>query len=142
MSIIKSLQEFIESYEGIEQLKTIPKVNTDQLDDELSSYALVLTGNGQSHTDITGNRYYEHNYVFRAKEAASDEVNRGENQDFLQDFSDWLEEQNEADNLPVLPGRYVAESIEASNAMLFDVEADGAGIYQVQIKLILKKGRR
>lgn len=34
MSILKSLQTFIESYKGIDKLEYIPKVNTDQTEKE------------------------------------------------------------------------------------------------------------
>ena len=50
-----------------------------------------------------------------------------------------LEDQEENNNLPILGGRYVAESIEVSNAMLMDIEEDGTGLYQVQIQLIFTK---
>jgi hypothetical protein len=139
VSILKSLQTFIESYEGIDELKRIPKVKTDQTDEEPSSYALAPTGNSKIITDIIGNKTYENNYMFLAKEAAANEVDRQDNHDFLEEFSDWLDDQNDAGNLPELPGRYEAESLEVFNAMLFDIEQDGTGLYQVQIKLKITK---
>ncbi|HWQ76556.1 MAG TPA: hypothetical protein VN441_14685, partial [Syntrophomonas sp.] len=63
MSIIKALQTFIESYEGIDELRRIPKVNTDRTDEEFSSYALAPSGNGKTMTDILGNRTFENNYI-------------------------------------------------------------------------------
>lgn len=139
MSILKSLQTFIETWEGIDEIQKIPKLNTDQTDDNLSSYALAPTGNSRVITDILGNKTYENNYVFYAKEAAADEADREDNHDFLEEFSDWLDEQNESGNLPVLAGNYVAEKLEAFNGLLFDVNEDGTGLYQVQIKLTITK---
>ncbi len=142
MSILKALQTFIESYEGIDELKKIPTVKTDQIDKEPSSYALAPTGNGKVVTDIAGNKTYENDYMFLAKEAAADEADRQDTHDFLEDFSDWLDDQNDEGNLPELPGRYETERLEAFNGMLFDVDQDGAGLYQVQIKLTIQKRRK
>lgn len=138
MSIIKTLQNYLKTYNGMD-MRPISEVLTDQTGKGFSSYALAPSGNGKVVTDIVGNKTFENNYVFYAKEAAADEVDRQDNYDFLEDFQDWLDDQNDAGNLPVLPGRYEAESLEVSNAMLFDIDGNGAGLYQVQIKLILTK---
>jgi hypothetical protein len=39
-----------------------------------------------------------------------------------------------------LPANYIVEELNVSNAILFDIEEDGTGLYQVQIQLIFKKG--
>lgn len=137
MSIIKSLQNFLETFDGME-LKDIPHVLTDQTN-QSSSYALAPSGNGKIITDIAGNKTYQNNYVFYAKEAAADEVDRQENYDFLESFSDWIDEQNENENFPILPLNYSVEEIQVSNILLFDIEEDGTGLYQVQIQLIFTK---
>ena len=138
MSIIKALQDYLTGYDGME-LKPINQVLTDRTDERIGSYALAPSGNGRMTTDILGNKTLENNYVFYAKEAVANEVDRQDNYDFLEDFSDWLDDQNDAGNLPVLPGRYEAESLEVANAMLFDINEDGTGLYQVQIKLTITK---
>lgn len=141
MSIIKALQDYLKTYDGMD-MRPISEVLTDQTRESASSYALAPSGNGKTVTDIIGNVTFENNYVFYAKEAAADEIDRRENYDFLEDLSDWLGEQNDVGNLPVLPGRYEAESLEVSNILLFDIDEDGTGLYQVQLKLtmIKKKG--
>ncbi len=141
MSIIKALQDYLTEYDGME-LKPISQVLTDRTDEQPSSYALAPSGNGKTVTDIIGNKTFENNYVFYAKEAAADEVDRQDNYDFLEDFSEWLEEQNDIENFPVLPSGYEVESLEVSNIMLFDIDEDGTGLYQVQIKftIIKRKG--
>jgi len=141
MSIIKSLQDYLVAFDGME-LRPIAQVLTDTTNANPSSYALAPAGNGKIVTDITGNKTYQNNYVFYAKEAAADEVDRQENYDFLESFSDWIEEQNDKENFPVLPANYQVEEIKVSNILLFDIDEDGTGTYQVQIQLIFirKKG--
>ncbi len=138
MSIIKALQDYLKTFDGME-IRPIPEVLTDRTGRHSSSYALAPSGNGKTTTDIIGNKTFENNYVFYAKEAASNEVDRQENYDFLESLSDWLDDQNDEGILPALPGRYQADSIEVANAMLFDVGENGTGLYQVQIKLKITK---
>lgn len=140
MSIIKSLQDYLEQYTGMDmQLLT---VKTDMADEKASSYCVAPSGNGKISSDILGNRMYQNNYVFYAREAAADEIDRQENYDFLEGFSEWLEEQSAEDNLPKLPTGYKAEELRVSNIMLFDVNEDGTGLYQVQIQLEFRKERK
>ncbi|MDJ0305390.1 MULTISPECIES: minor capsid protein [Dehalobacter] len=135
MSIIKALQDYLKTYEGM----NLQPLATDMAGTVVSKYALAPSGNGKTVTDIIGNKTFENNYVFYAKEAAANEVDRQDNYDFLEGLSDWLDEQNDADNFPELPTGYDVESIEVSNAMLFDIDEDGTGLYQVQIKLKFTK---
>ncbi len=138
MSVINSLRTFLAGYEGMEL--TAP-IFTDQLTGERTvGYALAPAGNAKTQTDILGNKTYQRNYVFYAKAATGDEVDRQDNQDFVESFTDWLEAQDDAGNYPVLGGGKEIESVTVSNGLLFDVEEDGrVGTYQVQIQLIYTK---
>ncbi len=140
MSIIKSLQDYLETFDGMDMQPLT--IKTDFADEKVSSYSIAPAGNGKISTDILGNKTYQNNYVFYAREAAADEVDRQENYDFLEGFSEWLEEQNEEDNLPQLPTGYKAEELRVSNIMLFDVNEDGTGLYQVQLQLEFVKERK
>ena len=140
MSILGILQDYLQEFDGM-SIKTIPEILTDQTEERTGSYALAPSGNGKTTVDIIGNKTFENNYMLLAKEAAADEIDRAENQDFLERFSDWLDERNDAGDLPVLPGKYTAEKLEVSNAMLMDIYEDGTGLYQLQIKLMITKRR-
>lgn len=128
MSILKTLQEHIAKYNGMFILTDFPGKE--------SSFALQPSGNSKSYEDILGNKYYLNNYVFWVKEIARDEVDRADNQDFLEAFALWLDDQP----LPKLPGRFTANKLTVSNCMLMDISEDGTGIYQVQVQLEIKKG--
>jgi hypothetical protein len=138
MSIIKSLQDYLKTYDNME-LREIQTMMTDTTLNVPSSYAVAPTGNSKVITDIAGNKTYQNNYVFYAKEAAADEVDRQDNYDFLEDFCDWIEEQNDQGVFPSLPENYEVEEINVSNVLLFDIEDDGTGLYQVQIQMIFTK---
>lgn len=135
MSVLQTLQSYLCEYQGMAM------VLTDGTEASVGSYALAPSGNGRTSRDILGNRTYQNSYVFYAKEAAADEIDRKDTHDFLEAFSAWLEERSESGVLPVLPPGFKAISIEVSNAMLFEVEEDGTGLYQVQIQFIFQKLR-
>lgn len=127
MSILRTLQDFIEEYDGMEILTDFPGKEI--------GYALSPSGNSQTKEDVLGNKYYVNNYVFYVKECAIAENDRAGNQDFLEGFSEWLSEKD----LPELPGNFKAEKMVTSNYMLMDIAEDGTGLYQVQIQLTIKK---
>ena len=136
MSILSTLQAYLAEYPGM-QLEVV----TTDLTGRTTGCALAPAGNGKTTVDILGNRTYRNNYVFYAKEAVLDEADRRENYDFLEGFTDWLEERADADDLPVLPGCTV-ESLEVSNLLLYDVDNHGTGTYQVQIQLTITKEKK
>jgi hypothetical protein len=151
MSIIKAVQDYLTTYEGMELqtveveetkagplIKSINRVLTDRTDKEASSYALQPAGNSRVKKDILGNKTYENDYVFYAKEAAGAEVDRQDNYSFLESLFEWLEEQDEAENFPELPTVYTAESLTVANIVLFELE-DHTGLYQIQIKFRYRK---
>ncbi len=129
MSILSALQIYFKDYSGME-------IQTDIIGKEPGSYAIAPTGNSKTSEDILGNKTFENNYVFYAKELVSNEVDRKDNQDFLEDFQSWIDNQT---TFPSLSGSYKVIEMSVSNALLFDVNEDGLGVYQIQIKLIIKK---
>ena len=136
MSIIKSVQNWLAEYDGLEF-----EPLTDITGENPSSYALALTGTSVISVDILGNRTYQHSYHFMAREQADTEADRADTHDFLEALCEWIEQRNDADDLPKLPGEYESIGINVSNAMLMDIFDDGTGLYQVQIQINFKKGR-
>ena len=134
MSILSALQDYLKSFDGME-LRPISEMLTDRPEAVPSSYAVAPAGGGQTTQDVTGRRYYQNSYVFYACECAGAEADRAGNWDFLEALIGWLEERDAEQDYPVLPLHYQVEGIEVDNAMLFDLNDDGNGIYKVQIQL-------
>jgi len=137
MTIIKALQDFLSGYSGMK----LQKIKTDRPEEEASSYAVAMSGSGKITKDVVGNHTYQNSYIFLAREATADEIDRQDNYGFVEGLTEWLEEQNAAGNYPVLPGGYTVDNIEVANSMLVDLYDDGTGLYQIQIQLIIKKRR-
>ena len=136
MSILKSLQTYLEQFNGME----MEPIMTDGVDSDIS-YALQPSGNSKTVQDISGNRTYINNYVFYAKAYTVSEADRQDNYEWLDDFFEWIEENDENEIYPQIPG-YTVESISATNVLLYDVDDNGKGTYQIQIQLELRKGRK
>ena len=132
MSIIKSLQNWLSGFDGMELM-------TDTTEASAPSHALAATGGGAMYMDILGNRVYQNSYVFYAKEHISNETDRQDNQDFFEQLCEWIEEKNDEEDYPVLSGRYTVSKVEVANPMLMEVYEDGLGLYQVQIQLYFQK---
>lgn len=137
MSIIKSLQDWFKGFDGME-LRPLSEIKTDRTDMTSSSYALAASGS-DSFKDVTGGRTYINSYVFYAKEAAENEIDRQENNDFIEALVEWVENKEDSSDLPQLPEPYKVESVSVSNGMLLDLYEDGTGLYQVQIQLTFSK---
>lgn len=135
MSIISALQTYLETFDGMEM-----RPLTDIAENMPLSYAVAPAGNSKTVEDIIGNRTYINNYVFYARQYTVSEVERAENYDFLDAFFEWIEENNDNGIFPDIKG-YEVESINATNVLLFDVDDDGKGTYQIQLQLKLTKRR-
>ena len=136
MSIISALQNYLMGFEGME-MRTI---HTDGTESEAGTCAVAPAGNSKTVEDIIGNRTYINNYIFYAREYTNSEAERKENYDFLDAFFEWLEDNNDNEVFPEIRG-YAVEEISAANVMLYDVDEDGRGTYQIQIQLKLTKRR-
>lgn len=135
MSIAKALQDWLKTFDGME-LRPIKSVQTDFTPLSPSSYALAPAGNSLAKKDILGNVTHVNNYVFYAREAADEEAARAGNYDFLESLSAWIEAKNAAKDFPILTLSNKVREISVSNIMLFGIEDNGLGTYQVQIQLI------
>ncbi|WP_027399852.1 hypothetical protein [Anaerovorax odorimutans] len=148
MSILKALQDFLLTYDGmilqmVEETETgitIEQINTDITEENPTNYAITPTGNSKISTDILGNKKYSNDYAFYAKEYIAGETDRQEVHTFLEGFSAWIDKQNDDQNFPEMPIGYTVEEIIVSNILMLETEDNfNTGIYQVQIKLNYKK---
>lgn len=76
-------------------------------------------------------------FVFGSRESyGPDIIESIERSGFYQKLSEWIEEQNRENNLPILSGNKKAEKIEiVTSGYLFDASEDLAR-YQIQLRLV------
>lgn len=134
MSILSSVQDYLAEYDGMEI-----QVLTDETEEQAGSYALALSGSSSLGSDCLGNEQYQSSFVFYAKEASANEIDRKENHDFLEEFGRWLEGRNRNGDFPDVGDNCVTTGITVANAMLYGVDEGGTSLYQIQIQLFYER---
>lgn len=140
MKIIESVKNFILTCPYLAELAA---VNVDFLPDSPDTYSIEeVPTNAVIQTYLDGSQERQYVFVFASRFYYSDETkNNIENSGFYEDFSDWLDEQTQNGNLPVMRDGLTATKIEAvSSGYLFDISGDLSNArYQIQCRLIYDK---
>jgi len=141
LSIIKTMQEWLET---CPYLDDFAGQHIDWTDSAAGDYGIMPTGcvNIRTDEDVLGNRtvYKQYNLSLYARNWTVDDVARLENTTFIDDLSQWIEEQQMAGTTPKLGDDPDTEEISAQNGMLFQLDPDGqTGLYQVQISITYEK---
>ena len=140
MTIVESVKDFILTCPLLDDLK---RLNIDFLPEDPDTYSIEGIPAPEIITKyLDGSTERQFVFVFAARFFYSEEVrNNIENSGFYEKFAEWLEEQTEADNLPVLDGGRTASKIEAmSSGYLYDIAGDLTNArYQIQCRLIYDK---
>ena len=139
MKIIESVKNFILTCPCLAELA----VYVDFLPESTDTYSIEeVPVNSVLKTYLDGSQERQFVFVFASRLYYSDETrNNIENSGFYEDFSDWLDEQTKAGNLPVMRDGLTPTKIEAiSSGYLFDVSGDLSNArYQIQCRLIYDK---
>ena len=140
MTIVESVKDFILTCPLLADLK---RLNIDFLPEDPDTYSIEgIPAPEITKTYLDGSTERQFVFVFAARMFYSEEVrNNIENSGFYEKFAEWLEEQTEAENLPVLTGKKTASKIEAmSSGYLYDIAGDLTNArYQIQCRLIYDK---
>ena len=132
MSIMTSLKEYLEKFEEIELIPV--------LKDTINSKVVCTIQpmeNNKIEEDILRDRAYINSYMFYAKVQPGNE----DCYKFLEEFLEWIEENDEKEIYPVING-YEVEAMNIQNVLLFNVDEYGHGIYQFQIQVRMRREKK
>ena len=138
--MINSLRDWLSNCEYFNSIKKLgvdflsQNANTASIDKTPSAKTLETYVNGDSKCQLT--------FVLRAWFPYSDEARQNiENSEFLENLSDWVDEQTANENLPILSPNKTCLSIEVTTTdYLINVADNGLkGCYQLQLKMIYRK---
>jgi len=135
MSIIESLRDFIAT---CPHLNALADLHVDGIAADTQNYSIdALPGARIINTDVTGDTTREFPFTFTSREITVDDLTRITNSGFYENFAEWLDQQTEAEALPVLGTNKTSESIESTSwGYLYQRdENDQTGIYQIICKL-------
>lgn len=137
--IIDGLRAYIRKCPALRKYNNaVAKVNVDYLADTPTTYSIE-----EVPTDITIKKYVNGSskrqfvFVFASRENYSEDViDNINNSGFYEDFADWLENQTNIGNLPVIGGNKEVLRIEAiTNGYAFKTDVNTAR-YQIQARVI------
>ena len=141
--IIDSIRDFIMKCPHLSAIDNIINVNVNYLNNISDVYSI-----NQEPDEIVIKRYVngdslrEYNFILMSKEDYTEDIMKNiKISSFYEKFLEWLEDQTDKGNLPILGENKKAISIEAiNNGHVLKVENDKV-IYQIKCKLIyLRKG--
>ena len=113
-------------------------IGIDYQQDQPDSFSLnSIPENRLINEDVIGNKFMQFSFNLTSRCYTTTDLNRIENLNLLDDFSEWVYEQNQINNLPKLKENQIAtDLIITGNAYLYSNNPDiQNGVYQVQLKL-------
>lgn len=139
MSIIGAIREWLMSCPFLDEFSGGSHI--DYTDDaSYDQYGVFPTGQTRLTVDAAGSVRWQYNFSLQAAGFTAEDAERLQNQEFIERFCDWVQEQNFT--LPDLGEGIDAESMTAQNGQFVDIAEDGqTGTYQILCSLIYEKER-
>jgi len=136
------INEWLQTYEPIYDIAIIEEIHNERLTDNTRNLALQRTGFENLPlkyiTDTGWFRQYQ--YMLLLKSDSEIDEQRLNNLDWLDDFSDWLAEQNKIKNFPILDDNKIVKNVSCANALTYEENEDGTiSVYSLQIYFDIRK---
>lgn len=136
------INEWLQKYEPIRNIAVIEEIHSERLTDNVQNLALQRTGfEVLPLRRITDKGWYrQYQYMLLLKSESEDDKKRLTNLDWLDDLSDWLDEQNKNKNFPILENGKLIKEVSCANALTYEESEDGAiSVYALQLYFNIRK---
>lgn len=135
-----AINDWLLKYEKIKEIAET--IHTEELPDKVETLALQRSGVESLPLKYVSEKgwYRQYQYILLLKSNSEDDLQRLENLDWLDGLSDWLEEQNQLRNYPVLENKRV-KKVSCANAITYETNEDGSiSTYYLQLYFNIKGG--
>jgi len=135
------INEWLQTCDIVETIAQMEEIHHEELTDNLKNLALQRTGTEDMPLRYTTDKGWkkQYQYMLLLKSESEGDLARLTNLDWLDDLTDWLEEQNRNKNFPNL-GDKTVEKVSCANALTYQTSEDGAvSIYSLQIYFDVRK---
>ncbi|ADL53213.1 chloramphenicol resistance protein [Clostridium cellulovorans] len=135
--IIEAIKDFIKTCPYLEEFEGGIRINVNYLDGESVMYSIEEIPTEQVLKQyINGDSLRQLQFTFCSRESYSADVLQNiANSKFYEDFANWVEEQNDNENLPLLANKFEATEIKVlTNGYAVQVSEDTAR-YQIDLRL-------
>lgn len=135
-----AINNWLLSYKPITEIAEM--IHTEELPDQTDTLALQRSGVENLGLKYVGEKgwYRQYQYILLLKANSEDDLQRLENLDWLDDLSDWIDEQNQSKNYPKLNNKKIKE-VSCANAITDETSEDGTvSIYYLQLYFNVRGG--
>lgn len=139
MTVGECLKEWLSEYEGAD----ISVLDTDFIEGEKGSFAIYKSPNNTSVPFIDGSSLVTEYYQFFARQSTQLDEERIDNQNFLAELENWVEERDCNEEYPDLSGvgNLSCTEIGVSNSAAITSQEEDNAIYQITIAIQYLKER-
>lgn len=138
----EKINQWLQTYEPINEIAIVEEIHYDNLTDTVKNLALQRTGFEKlplRHIQDKG-WYRQYQYMLLLKSESEIDEQRLTNFNWLDDFSDWLEEQNRLKNFPELEDGKKVTYVGCANALTYEEAEDGSvSVYSLQLYFNIRK---
>lgn len=136
------INQWLQTYEPINEIAQIEDIHNERLSENSKNLALQRTGfESLPMRYVTDKGWYrQYQYMLLLKSESEIDIQRLDNLDWLDDFSNWFESKNKTKDFPQLEDNMKVKSVGCANALTYDESEDGAlSVYSLQIYFNIRK---
>ena len=136
----EAINKWLLNYKPITEIAEM--IHTEELPDQIDTLALQRSGVENLGLKYVGEKgwYRQYQYILLLKANSEDDLQRLENLDWLDDLSDWIDEQNQSKNYPKLNNKKIKE-VSCANAITYETSEDGSvSTYYLQLYFNVRGG--
>lgn len=136
----EAINKWLLNYKPITEIAEM--IHTEELPDQTDTLALQRSGVENLGLKYVGEKgwYRQYQYILLLKANSEDDLQRLENLDWLDDLSDWIDEQNQSKNYPKLNNKKIKE-VSCANAITYETSEDGTvSTYYLQLYFNVRGG--
>lgn len=138
----EKINEWLQTYEPINEIAITEEIHYEGVSESEINLALQRTGfENLPLKYITDTGWYrQYAYMLLLKNESEIDEQKLTNLDWLDDLSDWLQEQNKNKNFPLLEDNWEVKKVSCANALTYAQSEDGAtSVYSLQIYFNIRK---
>lgn len=136
------ISKWLKTYGPINEIAQTEDIHVENVSDNVRNLALQRTGfNNLPLKYITDRGWYrQYQYMLLLKSESEIDVQKLTNLAWLDDLSDWLEEQNKNKNFPMLENNKKVTNVSCANALTYQESEDGSvSVYMLQLHVNIRK---
>ena len=139
------INEWLQTCDTISEIAEVEEIHSERTTDNVKNLALQRMGFVMYPLKYVTDKgwFRQYQYMLLLKNDSEIDEQRFTNLDWLDEVSDWLEEQNKNQNYPILDDNKVVKNVSCANALTYEESEDGAvSVYSLQLYFDIRKEGR